>query len=112
MFVADDGVRLVVDSNVDQEHILVHHPEMRHRLEEMSRDEWVKFENFAYVPDVVQQALFHLAPMIPQNIRSEIVINAEIDFDTLAYHLTKSVMNADSLTAIVNEIVKIFEGFE
>jgi hypothetical protein len=110
MFVVDDGLRLLVDSSLAKQYVYVNHPDLRRRLEDMSEDDLVKFENFALAPEVVQQGLIYFAPMIPKQIRTEIVENIHMDIDSLV--LPNSTFKPDSLAEFINKIIKTANKFE
>ncbi|MBN1559958.1 hypothetical protein JW998_06890 [candidate division KSB1 bacterium] len=112
MFVADDGLRLLVDSSLAKQYIFTNHPDLRRRLEEMSDDDLVKFENFSLAPQVVQQGLIYFAPMIPDSIRAEIVENLHVDIDSLALRISQIAFKPDSLAGFINKIIEAAEKID
>ena len=110
MFVVDDGLRLLVDSSLAKQYVYVNHPDLRRRLEDMSEDDLVKFENFALAPEVVQQGLIYFAPMIPKQIRTEIVENIHVDIDSLV--LPKITFKPDSLDEFIDKVIEAADKFE
>ncbi|MBN1465608.1 hypothetical protein JXA02_07610 [candidate division KSB1 bacterium] len=112
MFVADDGLRFLVDSSVTKQYIFANHPDLRRLLEEMSADDLVKFKDFTLVPEVVQQGVVHFAPMIPESIRVEFVKNMNVNIDSLVLSISHVPFQPDSLSEFIYKIIKIAESFE